>query len=116
MLSASKKNYIRTSNIYTGCPRGKCLSANNGGTIEDSHVKCVMNCDTHVMTVGNIATSCCQGGCQPRRPASERQAVYLDLCYDKYLMCSAANVYNYIFYSTDVLSYDMPTEVDKGKC
>ena len=46
------------------------------------------------MTVSNSATSCCQGGCQPRRPASDRQAVYLDQCYGKHLMCSASNVFS----------------------
>ena len=46
------------------------------------------------MTVTNSATSCCQGGYQPRRPASDRQAVYLDQCYEERLMCSASNVYN----------------------
>ena len=58
-------------------------------------VKCVMSCDTHthVMPVSNSATSCCQGGCQPRRPASDRQTVYLDQCYGEHLMCSASNVY-----------------------
>ena len=48
---------------------------------------------THVMTVSNSATSCCQGGCQPRRPASDRQAVYIDQCCGAHLMCSAPNVY-----------------------